>query len=99
MRTLLIAILVLFAQPSFAEVKRRVDEKGVTFTSRTGSDVTMAGKTEDSGRVAQSLYYRGYLVATFIGWTKEAQAAAKEGKLFQRRLSENHMKEGEKSLR
>src|SRR5687767_12017043 len=99
MRTVIIPIVALFAHLSFGEVKHKVDDKGVTFTTRVGSDITMAGKTEDSGRIAQSLYYRGYLIATFIGWTKESQAAAKEGKLFQRHLSENHMKEGEKSLR
>lgn len=99
MRILLIVIIVLLAHPCLAEVKRKVDDKGVTFTSRTGSDITVAGKTEDSGRIAQTLYYRGYFIATFIGWTKDAQTAAKDGKLFQRKLSENYMKEGEKSLR
>jgi hypothetical protein len=69
-----------------AELTSHTDDKGITFTTRNNKRTKLASGTDSSGKIAASLYFEGYLVATIIGWTEEAVATKPEKCLFQRRM-------------
>lgn len=69
-----------------AELKTQKDDKGIVFTTRNENTTSMASTVEASGKISQSFYFKGYWIATIIGWTDAALKQKPKECLFQRRM-------------